>query len=99
MKPKMIVFFVLFQIMELRWNETDRGKSKYSEKTLPIATSLATNPTWTDPGSKPGFHGARPAANGLSRGMAQVFTVYGKQKNPRAQFLYGKCYKWNRPDI
>jgi hypothetical protein len=33
-KRKMISFFSLFQVMELRWNETDRGKPKYSGKNL-----------------------------------------------------------------
>jgi hypothetical protein len=28
-------FFVLFLVMEHRWNEIDRGKPKYSEKNLP----------------------------------------------------------------
>jgi hypothetical protein len=26
------IFFSLFQVMEHRWNETDRGKPKYSEE-------------------------------------------------------------------
>jgi hypothetical protein len=33
-KRKMICFFLFFQIMEHRWNETDRGKPKYSGKNL-----------------------------------------------------------------
>jgi hypothetical protein len=47
MKRKMIGFiFSFFQVMELRWNEIDRGKPKYSgEKTYPSATLSATNPT------------------------------------------------------
>jgi hypothetical protein len=28
-------FFILFLVMEHRWNEIDRGKPKYSEKNLP----------------------------------------------------------------
>jgi hypothetical protein len=31
---KTISFFQLFQVMERRWNETDRGKPKYSGKNL-----------------------------------------------------------------
>jgi hypothetical protein len=27
-------YFVLFLVMEHRWNETDRGKPKYTEKNL-----------------------------------------------------------------
>jgi hypothetical protein len=34
MKRKSISFFSFFQVMEHRWNETDRGKPKYSEKNL-----------------------------------------------------------------
>jgi hypothetical protein len=50
--------FVLFLVMEHRWNETDRGKPKYSGggggKTCPSATLSTKNPTWTDPDSIPG---------------------------------------------
>jgi hypothetical protein len=34
MTMMMIIIFVLFLVMEHRWNEIDRGKSKYSEKNL-----------------------------------------------------------------
>jgi hypothetical protein len=62
--------------MEHRWNETDRGKPKYSgEKTCPIATLSTTNPTWTDPGSNPGLRGGRPATNRLSHGTALAYCV------------------------
>jgi hypothetical protein len=56
--------------MEHRWNDTDRGKPKYSGKTCPSVTLSTTNPTWTDPGSNPGLRGGRPAANRLSHGTA-----------------------------
>jgi hypothetical protein len=39
------------------WNITDRGKPKYSEKTLSLATLLITNPTWNDLGSNQGSRG------------------------------------------
>jgi hypothetical protein len=36
MKRKVITFFSLFQVMEHRWNEIDRGKPKYrGEKPVP----------------------------------------------------------------
>jgi sterol desaturase/sphingolipid hydroxylase (fatty acid hydroxylase superfamily) len=35
MKMMIIIFFILFLVMEHRWNEIDRGKPKYSEKNLP----------------------------------------------------------------
>jgi hypothetical protein len=34
MKRKIISFFSLFQVIEHRWNEIDRGKPKYSGKNL-----------------------------------------------------------------
>jgi hypothetical protein len=37
-------------------------------KVCPTATLSTTNPTWTDPGSKPGLSGERPAPNRLSHG-------------------------------
>jgi hypothetical protein len=40
------VLSVFFILMEDRWNEIDRGKPKYSEKTCPSATLSTTNPTW-----------------------------------------------------
>jgi hypothetical protein len=61
-----MIMFVLFQVMEQRWNEIDRGKPKYSGKTCSRATLLTTNSTWTDPGSNPGLRGGRPAANRVS---------------------------------
>jgi hypothetical protein len=39
-------------------------------KTCPSATLSTTNPTWTDPGSKPGLRGGRQATNRLSHGTA-----------------------------
>jgi hypothetical protein len=33
-KRKIINFFPFFQVMEHRWNETDRGKQKYLGKNL-----------------------------------------------------------------
>jgi hypothetical protein len=53
--------------MEHRWNETDRGKPKYSGKNL-----STTNPTWTNPESNPGLHGERPATNRLSHGTTYL---------------------------
>jgi hypothetical protein len=56
----------LYEFGERRWNDTDREKSKYSEKNLPSATLFTTNPTWIDPGQNPGLRGERPATNDLS---------------------------------
>ena len=56
--------------MEHRWNEIDRRNRKYSGKNL-----STTNPTWTDPGSKPSLHGGRPATNRLSHGTALLRCV------------------------
>jgi hypothetical protein len=39
-------------------------------KTYPSATLSTTNPTLTDPGSNPGLHVGRLAANRLRHGMA-----------------------------
>jgi hypothetical protein len=42
-------------------------------KTCPSATLSTTNPTWTDPGSKPGLRGERPATSRLSHGTAKAY--------------------------
>jgi hypothetical protein len=34
MKRKMVIFVSFSQVMEHRWNETDRGNPKYSGKNL-----------------------------------------------------------------
>jgi hypothetical protein len=49
-----------------------QGKPKYSEKTCPT-----TNPTWLDPGSKPGRRGGKPATNSLSYGATTDAGNYG----------------------
>jgi hypothetical protein len=56
--------------MEHRWNETDRGKPKFSGENCRSATLSTTNPTWTEPGLNPGLRGERPATNRVSHGTA-----------------------------
>jgi hypothetical protein len=51
-------FFSFVQVMEHGWNKIDSD-------TLPT-----TNPAWTDPESKLGPRGGRPATNRLSHGTA-----------------------------
>jgi hypothetical protein len=68
------LFFVLFEVMKHWWNEIDREKPRYSGKSCPSANLSITNPTWTDPGSKPGLRSAKPAANRLSHGSDLFFT-------------------------
>ena len=41
-------------------------------KTCPSANLFTTNPTWTNPGSKPGLRGEQRATNLLSHGTASV---------------------------
>jgi len=45
--------------MELWWNDIDRGKLKYWEKTCPCAAWATTNPTWTGLGSNLGCKSER----------------------------------------
>jgi hypothetical protein len=49
--------------MEYLWNDTDRGKLKYSKKNLSHCYLSATNSTWTGLGSNPVLRSDRPAAN------------------------------------
>jgi hypothetical protein len=71
MKMKMSSFlYQALQVMEHQWNKIDRGKPITRRKPCPSATLSTTNPTWTDPGSNPGFHSGRPATNRLSHGTA-----------------------------
>jgi hypothetical protein len=58
------------------------GESRSTRgKTCPCATLSTINPTWTDPGSNPGFRGERPATNRLSHGTAKSFTLCKKRAN------------------
>jgi hypothetical protein len=54
---------------------TGENRSTRGEKTCPSATLVSTIPTWTDPGSNPGFRGTRPATNRLSHGTASLFVT------------------------
>jgi hypothetical protein len=60
--------------MECWWNDTDRGKAKYSEINYANATFPTTNFTWIGPGTNPDLRGEKSATNGMSRGMAGLKT-------------------------
>jgi hypothetical protein len=66
----MMIIFVLFLVMEHRWNEIDREDINTRGKNCPNATLSTTNPTWTDLGSNPCLRGGRLEANRLSHGTA-----------------------------
>jgi hypothetical protein len=60
-----------------RWNDSDRGKLKNSEKKpVPVATFSTTNPTRNDPGVNLGHRGKRPATNRLSYRMARCSLIF-----------------------
>jgi hypothetical protein len=69
-------FFPFFQVMEHRWNESDRGNQSTRGKTCPSATLSTTNPTWTDPWSNPGLLGERPVINRLGHGTAYITLLW-----------------------
>jgi hypothetical protein len=76
-------FYQVLQIMEHQWNEIDRGKPTTRRKTCPSVTLPTASLTWTDPGSKPGLRGERPATNRLSHGTAEEVKVKVKQPHYR----------------
>jgi hypothetical protein len=60
-----------YEFAERRWNDILTGENRRTRrKTCPSATLSTTNPTWIDPGAKPGLRGERPATNDLSHGTA-----------------------------
>jgi hypothetical protein len=61
-------------------------------KTCPSAPLSTTNPTWTDPGSKPDLRAGRPAANRLSHGTALNHKSHQREHCLRI-FL---CYLYHR---
>jgi hypothetical protein len=50
----MIIIFVLFLVMEHRWNEINRGKPKYSEKNLSQCHFVHYKSHMDWPGIEPG---------------------------------------------
>jgi hypothetical protein len=67
MKRKVIIF-LFFPLMEHRWNETDRGKPKYSEKNLSQCQFFHQKSHMDWSGIEPGLRGERPANNRFSHG-------------------------------
>jgi hypothetical protein len=70
---KMIRFFCFFHFKgaPMEWNWQGKTEVLGGKKTCPSVTFSTTNPTWTEPGSNPGFRGERPATNRLSHGSAR----------------------------
>jgi hypothetical protein len=52
--------------MEHWWNDTERGKPTYGEKTCPNATLPTINPTLTFPVLNPGLNGEKPVCKCLN---------------------------------
>jgi hypothetical protein len=76
-------------------NKNWQRKPNYLEKSLPIASLLATNPTLSGRGSNPGCRGRKPATNCLICGAVHVNNVL--RKNPLLQpftalFLVFLCF-------
>jgi hypothetical protein len=70
MKMTMIIIFVLFQVTEHPWNETD-GKTKvFREKPVPVSLRPPHIPHGLNPRSNLGLHGGRLATNHVSHGTA-----------------------------
>jgi hypothetical protein len=70
----------------VEWNW--QGYPKYSGgKTCPSATLSTTNATWTDPRSKPGLRGERPATNRPSHGTATL-CYYSKHASTMCHETY-----------
>jgi hypothetical protein len=69
------LLFILLMIYEYgqpRWNDTDSGKPKNSEKMLSQCYFVTANPTRTNRGANPGHRGERPATNRLSHGTVST---------------------------
>jgi hypothetical protein len=71
--------------MEHRWNETDKGKPKYSGKNLSKCHLVHHKSHMDYPGSNPGLRDESPATNRLSHGaIARLYITllsYSKSEN------------------
>jgi hypothetical protein len=49
------------------------GENRSTRRKTDLSATLSTtNPTWADPGLKPGLYGERPATSRLSHGTAHI---------------------------
>jgi hypothetical protein len=70
----------LYEFGERRRNDILTGENRRARrKTCPSATLSTTNPTWIDPGAKPGLRVERPATNDLGHGTARRCASFLKQ--------------------
>jgi hypothetical protein len=66
------------------------GETEVLGENLPSAILSTTNPTWIDPGAKPGLRGERPATNRLRHDTATLFLC---TLNYIKQYFYNFLYK------
>jgi hypothetical protein len=85
-----LLFFVLFLVMEHRWDETDSVKPKYSgEKPVSVPLCPPQIPHGLTPGSNAGLRSGGPAANRLSHGTA--FYVHSDVKYFFPSTVWRRC--------
>jgi hypothetical protein len=69
------------------------------EKTYSSATLSITNPTWTDPGSKPGLRGGRPVTNRLSHGTASSSPLLLSEYTVLSWFCFGMATQCHQSKV
>jgi hypothetical protein len=62
----------MYKNMEFWWNNTERVKLKYLERSGASATLSTTNPTMTSQGFSPGLEGERQKTNYPSNGKILI---------------------------
>jgi hypothetical protein len=82
------------------WNKDWQGKPKYSEKTYPSATLSTTNPTWLDPGLKPGRRCGKPSTLPLElwSGLYTRITGYNSAQTTLSSSSTEHCFSTEIPD-
>lgn len=63
---------MMMMSMDYWWNDTDRGKPKYSEINCAITTLPTINLERTGPGSNQHLRGERSVTNRISHGTAEL---------------------------
>jgi hypothetical protein len=83
---------IIYEYSEPRWNDTDRRNRRTCRKPIPVPLCQPQNSTGTEPGSKTGFRGERPATNRLGHGAVERKASSSKREYGISCNLWPTCW-------